>query len=437
MMLTAATPRSPSKNNSGGNRGRRQGGTRMMTLDLVKRRISLLVAAMLGAGALPAATGAAHGAEKPELVAQRLADQEAPDRMQFCTEQHTQQRLGQASPYPYRSQGTSVYAALMVMNGRLLNGMPQSYGVEFYSHIPWDVLQLASQARRLMRVPDGFHVLDFSVVQCNPVEFARPFLFDDLVEQPRRFMGFGSGAPTFRLKFFYYQLRPCNDDQICEQLQHDAASRAPASPPPQVQIIIRDPRMRPQPPEPPPAPFIPERNYPRPDYPQLPAASEIRPGQSVVALENASCSNQGNWLLTYQGTVVSTSTEEVQVFVNRRTGLYNYVGEPGPAGEKEKVWDKGYLCAPRREICFGDVDFDAWNGQITKGSPVPFSRDSIAVIDDVTKDPVPVFKHFLTRSCGAGPPSGGTDKTDKTTANRPAAGAESAATSGAPGAKAR
>jgi hypothetical protein len=403
-----------------------------MTFDLMKRRISLLFAApvALSAVTLPAVT---YAQQRTEFAATPLGEQDAPDRAQFCSKQHVQRRIG--LPVPSRvQQGYPVYAALLIVNGRNLSGMPQSYAAEFYSHISWDILQIASQIRKYLPQQGNFRISDYIVIQCDPIEFPNMPLFDELVEQRRSSFGFASG-PAPRPKMVYYPLKPCHDDQICEQIQQDFVTRPPApqAQVPQVHLIVRDPKTRPPSAEPPRAASIPERNYPNPNYPLLPPATEIRPGQPVVAYENATCSNQGNWLLTYQGTVVSTSQEEVQVFVNKRTGLYNYVGEPGPAGEKEKVWDKGYLCAPRREICFGDVDFEAWNGQITKGSPVPFPRDSVGVVDEVTKDPVPVFKHFLTRACGAGPVPAITAGSDNPVGSeKPATSAETAPGAAAP-----
>jgi hypothetical protein len=401
-----------------------------MTFDLMKRRISLLFAApaALSAVTSPAIT---YAQPRTEFAATPLGEQDAPDRTRFCSKQHVQRRIGLPVPTRFQ-QAYPVYAALLIVNGRNMSGMPQGYAAEFYSHLPWDILQIASQMRKYLPPQGNFRVSDYFVIQCEPIEFPNMPLFDELVEQRRSSFGF-TGSPAPRPKMVYYPLKPCNDDQICEQIQQDLVTRAPA---PQVQLAVRDPKAKPPSTEPHRTASVPERNYPSPDYPLIPPAAEIRPGQTVVAYENATCSNQGNWLLTYQGTVVSTSQEEVQVFVNRRTGLYNYVGEAGPAGEKEKVWDKGYLCAPRREICFGDVDFEAWNGQITKGSPVPFPRDNIGVVDDVTKDPVPIFKHFLTRSCGAAPATAATvGPGNPVGSEKPAPGADETAAPEAPATK--
>jgi hypothetical protein len=405
-----------------------------MTFDLMKRRISLLFAAPVAliTVTVPAVT---HAQQRTEFTITSLGEQDAPDRALFCSKQHVQRRIGLPIPSRFQ-QGYPVYAALLIVNGRNASGM-QSYAAEFYSHLPWDILQIASQMRKYLPQQGSFHISDYFVIQCDPIEFPNMPLFDELVEQRRSGFGFLS-SPAPRPKMVYYPLKPCNDDQICEQIQQDFVTRPPAlqAQVPQVHAAVRDPKSKPPSAEPHRTAFVPERNYPNPDYPLIPPAAEIRPGQSIVAYENATCSSQGNWLLTYQGTVVSTSQEEVQVFVNKRTGLYNYVGEPGPAGEKEKVWDKGYLCAPRREICFGDVDFEAWNGQITKGSPVPFPRDSVGVVDDVTKDPVPIFKHFLTRACGASPMTAVTAGSDNAAGTeKPAPGAETTAAPEAPAAK--
>jgi hypothetical protein len=399
-----------------------------MTLNFIKWRDWSFwgAAAVLAAAVLSAVTVAAS-AQKADLAPIRINEQSVPDRAQFCTKSHVQQRVGQPIATSRRSPHP-VHAALLIVNGRTGSGTLQSWAAEFFSHLATDPLQIAANMARYL--PNNFRILDIKVSQCDPIEFPNSPYFDNLMELHRVNFGFSIEA-KYNLLMIYYPLKGCSEtDEICNRmLRDDMAFAGPARP--EVRLRIEE--------APPRAPSIPERNYPKPHYKIIPPASEILPGQSVVAFENATCSNQGNWLLTYQGTVVSTSPEEVQVFVNKRTGLYNYVGESGPGGEK--IWDKGYLCAPRREFCYGDVDFDAWNGQIAKGSPVPFPRDSIAVVDAGAGDPVPVFKHFLTRECSmkpANPVSAGAENPapEKAGPDAPPARAETAATSKAPAATA-
>jgi hypothetical protein len=405
----------------------------------------------------PARSASAQPAEKnpPAAASQQitlnrmsLSDQAAPEKSQFCSKDHIfgrigSDRSGRRSTLPGVATSEPLYAWMLVLSIQNRTGTERQFVAEFYSHLKVELSELMRQFEGVVGpAPTGYRVTDLVMTQCEPIGDPRSKtlpVYERLSEIRTQLSFTGmQRVVSFKFLMYHYNVKEgmivakdggaakdgaakdggiakdgappppkdrtgdvaepgmppaCKDgDVICERMRDREEDVAMGPRGPRVAI--------PRPMIPPPYVSPPERDYPVPDYPLLKASAPVRSGNTVVVLENAKCSKEGNFLLAYRGRALSAATDNVDVLVEKRFGLNNYVKEPGPGGEK--VSDKGYLCAPRREICYGEVDFNSWDGQVSRQSVISFPRADLIVQEKESDndDLVSIFKHFLTTKCG-------------------------------------
>ncbi len=99
-----------------------------------------------------------------------------------------------------------------------------------------------------------------------------------------------------------------------------------------------------------------------------PPLPEIQAGSQVFAIERSQCLYpKEGWILMFAGEVNELDAGSVSVNVQQRYSLRYDAKQTGVSSED-------WFCAPKRRVCYSQVEFDEWGGELTPGQLIVFDK---------------------------------------------------------------